>query len=338
MGEIILGRTGLRVNKDGFGALPIQRIPLSQAVPLLRRALDGGLNYFDSARAYTDSEEKLGAAFSSRRGEFILATKTASSSVEGFWRDLETSLKTLGTGYIDVYQFHNPETVPRPGDGNGLYDAMLQAREQGKIRFIGITNHRLSVAREAVESGLYDTLQFPFSYLSGEQDEALVRLCGEKNVGFIAMKALSGGLITDVGAARAWLGTFENALPIWGIQREAELDALFAAQEGPVRLTSGQRARIQKDREELAGTFCRACGYCLPCPAEINIGTCARMSLLLRRMPPQQFLTETWQREMAKIDNCQNCGHCRAHCPYGLDTPNLLRKNYGDYKKFLAAG
>jgi aryl-alcohol dehydrogenase-like predicted oxidoreductase len=334
--ETTLGRTGLRVNKDGFGALPVQRIEPARAVPLLRRALEGGINYFDSARAYTDSEEKLGAALDSRRTGVILATKTTSGTAEGFWRDLETSLKTLRTDYIDVYQFHNPQTCPRPEDGSGLYEAMLRARDQGKIRFIGITNHRLPVAREAVESGLYDTLQFPFSYLSDEKDEALVRLCAEKQVGFIAMKALSGGLITDVAAARAWIAAFENAVPIWGIQREVELDALFAAMKKDAPLTEEQRARISADREELTGAFCRACGYCLPCPAEIQIGSCARMSLLLRRMPPAPFLTETWQREMAKIDHCKNCGHCRAHCPYGLDTPNLLRKNYADYKQFLA--
>jgi aryl-alcohol dehydrogenase-like predicted oxidoreductase len=310
---------------------------MDQAVPLLQRALEGGINYFDSARAYTDSEEKLGAAFSSRRDRVILATKTMPANTEGFWRDLETSLKKLRTDYIDLYQFHNPETYPRPGDGSGLYEAMLEARRQGKIRFIGITNHRLPVAREAVESGLYDTLQFPFSYLSSEKDEDLVRLCAEKKVGFIAMKALSGGLITDIGAARGWIAAFENVVPIWGIQRESELDALFAVMAGEGGLNGEQRARIKNDREELSGNFCRACGYCLPCPAEINIGTCARMSLLLRRMPARQFLTETWQREMAKIDNCLQCGHCRAHCPYGLDTPGLLRKNYEEYQRFLAS-
>ncbi|GHV72893.1 aldo/keto reductase [Spirochaetia bacterium] len=337
--EAILGRTGLRVNKDGFGALPVQRTSMEEAIVLLRRALDGGFNFFDTARAYTDSEEKLGAAFGGRRNDFILATKTQAKKAEDFWKDLETSLRNLKTGHIDIYQFHNPGFCPKPGDGTGLYEAALKAREQGKIRFIGITNHRLAVAREAVESGLYDTLQFPFNYLSDEKEQGLVQYCEEKNVGFICMKALSGGLITDVAASRAWLADFKNAVPIWGIQRENELDALFAARKGephggPV-LSAEQRRRIETDRAELAGHFCRACDYCRPCPAEITISTCARMFLLLRRMPYQQFLAEGFQKEMAKIENCIHCGHCKDNCPYGLDTPALLERNLADYREFL---
>jgi aryl-alcohol dehydrogenase-like predicted oxidoreductase len=330
-----LGRTGLRVNKDGFGALPVQRTDMPTAIRILQKALDGGIVYFDSARGYTDSEEKLGAALSSRRDQCILATKTHSRTVEGFWKDLETSLRMLKTDYIDVYQFHNPDNYPRPGDG--LYEAMLAARDQGKIRFIGITSHRLPVAREAVSSGLYDTLQFPFSYLSDEKDEDLVRLCAEKNVGFIAMKALSGGLITDVAAARLVLGAFPGVVPIWGIQRESELEALFKAMREEGELTAEQRRRIEEDRAELSGNFCRACGYCLPCPAGIPIPMAARMFLLLRRMPAAPLLSEHWQAEMAKIPQCLHCGNCKAHCPYGLDTPELLVRNYEDYQRALRA-
>jgi aryl-alcohol dehydrogenase-like predicted oxidoreductase len=340
MMETTLGRTGLKVNKDGFGALPLQRATMDEAVRILNRALDSGMNYYDTARGYTDSEEKIGKAISSRRGEFILATKTMANNTEGFWRDLETSLKNLKTDYIDIYQFHNPRDYPRPGiamHGDGLYEAMLAAKEQGKIRFIGITNHRLPVARAAVESGLYDTLQFPFSYLSDEKDAALVTQCAEKNVGFICMKALSGGLITDIAAARSHLAAFPNAVPIWGIQRESELDALFDAQKRPPVLSAEQQARIAKDRTELTGNFCRACGYCLPCPAGIEITMCARMFLLLRRMPAAPLLSENWQKEMAKIPECQHCNHCKDNCPYGLDTPALLARNYEDYQKALEA-
>jgi predicted aldo/keto reductase-like oxidoreductase len=333
----ILGRTGLTVNKDGFGALPVQRADRETAKRILQKALDGGINYFDSARGYTDSEEKIGASISSQRDKFILATKTPSNNAEGFRKDLETSLRTLKTDHIDIYQFHNPENYPRPDDGSGLYEAMLKAREQGKIRFIGITSHRLPVAREAVASGLYDTLQFPFSYLSDEKDEALVQLCADKNVGFIAMKALSGGLITDVAAARSSLARFPSVVPIWGIQRESELQALFDAMRQPAVLSDAQKSRIEADRLELSGNFCRACGYCLPCPADIVIHMCARMFLLLRRMPAQPLLSGHWQQEMAKIPNCVHCNHCKDHCPYGLDTPALLAKNYEDDQKVLAA-
>jgi predicted aldo/keto reductase-like oxidoreductase len=211
---------------------------------------------------------------------------------------------------------------------------MLEARDKGMIRFIGFTNHRLAVAEEAVLSGLYDTLQFPFSYLAGEKEEALVRLCEEKDVGFICMKALAGGLITHSDVAYAFLDRYPVA-PIWGIQRENELDEFLSYNENPPVYTAEMEAFVAKEREELAGEFCRGCGYCLPCPAGIEIFTCARMSLLLRRSPTAGHLSEKSQEMMSKIDNCIGCGKCKERCPYGLDTPNLLKKNYEDYKTFL---
>lgn len=334
MEKIRLGRTNLLVTKNGFGALPIQRRDMEDAKKILRKAYDGGINYFDTARVYSDSEEKIGEALSSVRENIIISTKTMSTSVEGFWRDLETSLSLMKTDYIDIYQFHNPSFCPKPDDGTGLYEAMLEAKEKGLIRFIGFTNHRLKVAEEAVLSGLYDTLQFPFSYLAGEKEEALVRLCEEKDVGFICMKALAGGLITRSDAAYAYLAKFPVA-PIWGIQKESELDEFLSYNENVPTLTDEIKALIEHDRAELMGDFCRGCGYCMPCPVGIEINNCARMSLLLRRSPAASHLTEEGQAKMKKIEDCIECGKCRSLCPYGLDTPKLLKKNYEDYKTFL---
>ena len=170
MSTITLGGTDLRIEKNGFGCLPIQRVSVREAVRLLHKALDGGINYFDSARNYTDSEEKMGEAFRDRRDKVVLATKSHALTGAELKKHLEESLRCLGTDYIDVYQFHNPPFCPRPGGEDGLYDAALEAQREGKIRFISLTNHRLGVAREAVESGLYATLQFPYSYLRGEQE------------------------------------------------------------------------------------------------------------------------------------------------------------------------
>lgn len=336
MATVLLGRTGIEVEKNGFGALPIQRIALDAAASLLQKAYEGGIRYFDTARSYTDSEEKIGAAFGNGlRQKLYIATKTPSQTAEGFWKDLETSLRLMRTDYIDVYQFHNPSFCPKPGDGTGLYEAMLEAKRQGKIRFIGLTNHRLPVAREAVESGLYDVLQFPFSYLADAKDVELVHLCAEKNVGFVAMKALSGGLITNSAAAYAALAQYENVLPIWGVQRESELSEFLSYIENPPVLTPELAAVIERDRKELAGDFCRGCGYCLPCPAGIDIPTAARMALLLRRSPTENLLSEESQEKMKRVENCIHCNHCANHCPYGLDTPRLLAANYEDYKTFL---
>ena len=335
MRRITLGKTGISVNANGFGALPIQRICKEEAVKLLRKAFDGGFDYFDTARYYTDSEEKMGLALSDVRDRIIISTKTAAKTADAFWKDLHTSLTLLKTDHIDIYQFHNPNSVPRPDDGTGLIEAMVEAKQQGKIRFIGITNHGLPRAKEAIESGVYDTLQFPLSYLSTDAELELSNLCKQANMGLIAMKALSGGLITDSATACAFLAQFGNIVPIWGIQREKELDEFLAYnQETPV-LTDAMKQRIALDRQELSGEFCRGCGYCMPCPAGIEINNCARMSLLLRRAPQSVHLNADWQAKMMKVKECKHCGRCKSKCPYGLDTPELLRKNLEDYLTFL---
>lgn len=335
MQTVTLGRTGLEISKNGFGALPIQRISKKDAVYLLQKAFDHGINYFDTARFYTDSEEKLGAALSQVRDKVVISTKTGAACAADFWKDLETSLTLLKTDYIDIYQFHNPAFCPKPGDGSGLYEAMEQAQRQGKIRYIGITNHRLTIAREALAAGLYDTLQFPFSYLASPEDEELVEQCAAKNIGFIAMKALSGGLITNAAAAYAFMAQYSHVAPIWGIQREEELDEFLAFQEQPPALTEELRTQIERDKAALSGDFCRGCGYCMPCPAGIEINNCARMSLLLRRAPLSVYLTEEWAEKMRKIEDCLHCGQCKSKCPYGLDTPALLERNYADFQTFL---
>ena len=335
MEMVTLGKTGITVNKNGFGALPIQRISIDDAVALARRAYEAGMTFFDTARFYTDSEEKLGEAFDGMREKVCIATKTAAQNAEDFWKDLEVSLHNLRTDYIDIYQFHNPSFCPKPGDGTGLYEAMLEAKAQGKIRHIGITNHRLAVANEAIDSGLYETLQFPFCYLATEKDLELVKKCKEADMGFIAMKALSGGLINNSAAAYAFEAQYDNVLPIWGVQRKSELEEFISYIDNPPVMNDEIKALIGHDRKELSGEFCRGCGYCMPCPAGIEINNCARMSLMLRRAPSDAQLTPEMQAKM-KNENCLHCNKCKSKCPYGLDTPTLLQKNYEDYKRVLA--
>ncbi|WP_313524235.1 aldo/keto reductase [Anaerotignum sp.] len=335
MKKIKLGKTGIVVSKNGFGALPIQRIGMDEAALLLQKAYKNGINYFDTARMYSDSEEKIGYALNDVRQSIYIATKTEAVTVQKFWDDLHTSLEKLQTDYIDIYQFHNPPFCPKPGDGTGIYEAMLEAKEKGLIRHIGITNHRLAVAQEIIESGLYETLQFPFSYLATEQDIDLVESCLKADMGFISMKALSGGLIHDAAAAYAFQDQFD-VLPIWGIQKEKELNDFLSFQLTPPEMTEKIKAVIGKDREELMSDFCRGCGYCMPCPAGIAISMCARMSLLLRRAPAADYLTPEWQEKMKKIEDCLHCGHCKSKCPYGLDTPKLLESNLKDYQEILA--
>ena len=336
MVNVRLGKTDITVNKNGFGALPIQRISVNDAVCLLHKAYDGGINFYDTARMYTDSEEKLGAAFSDRRSQIKISSKTGATNTEDFWKDLETTLRSLKTDYLDIYQFHNPAFCPKPGDESGIYDAALEAKRKGMILHIGITNHRLNVAREAIDSGLYETLQFPFCYLSGEPELKLLEGCRKQDMGFLSMKALSGGLITNAAAAYAFQAQFPETLPLWGVQRESELDQFLDFVKNPPVMNEELSAVIERDRRELSGEFCRGCGYCMPCPAGIEINNCARMSLLLRRSPAAPYLTPQWQEKMKKIEDCRHCESCKKKCPYGLDTPELLKWNYEDYKEILA--
>ncbi len=334
MERIRLGRTGLMVGRSGFGAIPIQRLSFDEAKYLLCKAFDNGINFFDTARAYTDSEEKIGYALAGVRDKIIIATKSQGQDGDSVLCDLEISLRNLKTDYIDIYQLHNPQNLGESGDSNSSYEALIKAKEKGMIRFLGFTNHRSETALKAVKSGLFDTLQFPLSPLSTEEELKLIDECRKEDVGVIAMKALSGGLITNAASSFAFLRQYDNVLPIWGIQKEAELDEFLTWEQTPPQLDTKMWQVIKKDRKELGGAFCRGCGYCLPCPAGIPIPMAARMSLLLRRMPYQQFLADNWRVNMDAIEACQECGHCTSHCPYQLDTPNLLREMLRDYREF----
>lgn len=333
--QITLGSTNITVPQNAFGALPIQRISSESAVELLRQAKEGGMTFFDTARAYSDSEEKLGLAFGGNWDGIYLATKSASRTPEAVLEDLETSLKLLKRDYIDIYQFHNVDRCYRPEDGTGMYECLLEAKSQGKIRHIGITTHKIGIAEEIIDSGLYETLQFPFSYLSSERELALAEKCKQANMGLIAMKALAGGLIHRAEAAFAFIAQYDNVLPIWGVQRSEELRQWLGFFEAPVAMSEELAAYIETERRSILGEFCRGCGYCMPCPMGITINQCARMSLMLRRAPSQDWLTEHWQQEIQKIENCLNCGQCKSRCPYELDIPDLLQKNYEDYQNVL---
>ena len=335
MDKMILGRTGLEISRTGFGALPIQRVSFEDAGALLNRALDAGISYIDTARAYTDSEAKIGKAIAHRRSEFSIATKTHAKDAASMEKDLETSLRNMNIETIDVYQFHNPGFVPVPGEADGLYDAAVKAREAGKIRFIGISQHSIERAEQAVESGLYDTLQYPFNHLATEREIALVKRCKEKNVGFVGMKALSGGLVTDARIPFSYIREFDNVVPIWGFQHMWELEQVIGLSENPQPMNDEIAALIAKDRSELVGSFCRSCGYCMPCPVGIQINQANRMKQLLGRAVYQSYLTGHWQQEMERIEDCIQCGECAKRCPYELKPYETLPGQLAFYRSFV---
>jgi len=309
---------------------------MKDAVPILQRAYEAGITFFDTARGYTDSERKIGEALSAVRDRIVIATKSGATSRDLIWRDLETSLRHLRTDYVDLFQLHNPGKLPDPQDRTSSYAGLLEAREQGLVRLIGITNHKIHLSRKAILSGHYETLQYPLSAISDEQDLSLISLAKERGVGIIAMKALCGGLLTHIPLAFAFLRQYPNVVPIWGIQRMEELEEVIALDNEPPVMDETMKALLDQNRTDLSGEFCRGCGYCLPCPAEIPIPLAARMYFLLRRAPTRNFLTPEWLEKMRKVQACQECGACAERCPYGLDPRILLPGMLEDFERMYA--
>lgn len=337
MRKIRLGKTELMVTSTAMGCLPVQRCDEDYAVRLLRAAYEGGINYFDTANAYTDSEKKIGLALSDVRDQIIISTKSAARDKAGVLAHIENSLRMMKTDYIDLFQFHQVTEVPDPNDPNGAYAGALEAKERGWIRHIGVTSHRVNIAEDCIASGLFETLQFPFSYISSERDLALAQKCKEADMGYIAMKGLAGGMLNNARACHAFMKSYDNVVPIWGIQKLEELEQWLALAEEDPDLDEELSAFIRQERQELSGSFCRSCGYCMPCPAGIEIYNCARMNMLLRRSPWQQYMTDAWREKMEKINDCIGCHSCSSRCPYQLDTPNLLKYMLKDYREFYEA-
>ena len=337
MKTLTLGKTGLVVTKTAMGCLPLQRCDKDYAVRLLQAAYEGGIRYFDSANNYTDSEEKIGLALSDVRDRIVISTKSAARDKKTVLAHIELSRQRMKTDYIDLFQFHQVPEVPDINDPDGAFAGALEAKERGWIRHIGVTSHRVDVAEACIASGNFETLQFPFSYISSERDLALAEKCREAGMGYIAMKGLAGGLLTNVRACHAFMKQYDNVVPIWGIQHMHELEQWLAVAEEDPDMDEELAAFIQKERQELAGSFCRSCGYCMPCPMGIEIRNCARMDRLLRRSPWQQYMTPEWQAKMNKIEDCIGCRRCSSRCPYQLDTPNLLKYMLKDYREFYEA-
>lgn len=338
MKYVRLGKTDLIVSKPAMGCLPVQRCDEAYAVKLLRAAYEGGINFFDTANAYTDSERKIGLALSDLRDKIIISTKSAATDKKGVLEHIENSLRTMKTDYIDLFQFHQVTTVPDPEDENGAMAGALEAKARGWIGHIGVTSHRIDVAERCIASGNFETLQFPFSYISSKRDLDLASRCAKADMGYIAMKGLAGGLLgTNARACHAFMNEYDNVVPIWGIQSIEELEQWLALSEEDPKLDDELCAVIKADRAELSGSFCRSCGYCMPCTVGIEIRNCARMDMLLRRSPWQQYMTEEWRTKMNKISECVDCGKCSIRCPYQLDTPKLLKYMLKDYNEFYEA-
>lgn len=332
MNYTILGKTGLKISRVGFGGIPIQRISSEEAVALLDAVESAGINYIDTARAYTVSEEFIGQALVGRRDKFIIATKSMARTYETMKADIETSLRNLRTDYIDIYQVHNPspeqlETVIAPG---GALEALQEAVREGKIGHIGLTAHSLEVFEKAVNYPWVETFMFPYSIVETHGEE-LISVCAEKNIGFISMKPLAGGAIEDADVALKFICSNPAvSVVIPGMYSPEEVSQNTKACETSV-LSEDDLNKIAKIRAELSGNFCRRCNYCAPCAAGINIPAVFLFSGYLERYGLEKWARERYATLSVKASACIECGICETRCPYQLPIREMMRKSAQEF-------
>ena len=329
----ILGKTGLKISTLGFGGIPIQRIDAQGTKELMKQVRQAGINYIDSARGYTVSEEYLGEAIEGMRDQFVLATKSMARDKEGMARDIETSLKNFRTDYIDLYQFHNPsaanlEQIMAPG---GAMEAMLEAKAAGKIGHIGITLHDLKVFELALECDWVETIMFPYNIVE-TQAEALIARCAEKNIGFVCMKPLAGGAIEDATLAMRFVAANPNvSVVIPGMADAKEIEQNLAACENTAPLTADELTKVAQIRETLGTQFCRRCNYCAPCTVGINISGAFLFHGYLSRYGLGDWAKDRYAGLSVKAGACVECGECESRCPYNLPIRDMLKKVAADF-------
>ena len=331
----ILGKTGLKISRLGFGGIPIQRIDAEGTKMLMHKLLDAGINYIDSARGYTVSEEYLGYGLEGIREHFILATKGRALTKEAMEQDVATSLKNFRTDYIDIYQFHNPSeadlhTILAPG---GALEALMEAKQQGKIRHIGITTHSTAVFQKALELDWVETIMFPYNIVES-QGEALIHACTERNIGFICMKPLAGGAIEDATLALRYIASNPDVtVLIPGMATAEEFIENLAAVNDSTPLTSAEKEKIQVIRDSLGTQFCRRCNYCAPCTVGIPIPQAFILNGYLSRYGLGDWARERYEAMPIKASDCVGCGLCETRCPYHLPIREMLKQVAGNFGK-----
>ena len=331
----ILGKTGLRVSAMGFGGIPIQRIDAEGTKALIHRLADNGVNYIDSARGYTVSESYLGYALEGIRDKFVLATKSMSRTKEAMARDIDISLENLRTGYIDLYQVHNPtpEALAQVSAPGGAVEAMLEAKAAGKIGHLGVTVHSVPVFEQALELPWVETIMFPYNIVE-TQGEELIRRCKEQNIGFICMKPLAGGAIEDPRLAMRFVAANKNiSVVIPGMAEAGELDQNLEAFNDPSPITDAEIAAMEDIRAALGTQFCRRCNYCAPCAAGINIPGIFVLEGYLNRYGLQDWAMTRYNALSAKASDCIQCGACETRCPYQLPIREKMKQLVRDFEE-----
>ncbi len=324
----VLGKTGLRVSKMGFGGIPIQRIDREGTRKLLHEMAEKGVNYIDTARGYTVSEEYIGYGMEGIRDRFVLATKSMSRTKEAMAADIETSLRNLRTDYIDLYQIHNPsmEQLEQVMGEGGALEALEEAKKAGKIGHIGLTAHSVSVFQKALALDWVETVMFPYNIVES-QGEELIRQCAERNVGFIAMKPLAGGAIEDASLALRYICSNPDVtVVIPGMAELSELEQNLAACEDGSPLKEEELKKIDDVRRQLGTDFCRRCNYCAPCTVGIDIPSVFLFAGYLQRYNLAEWGKSRYSTLKVKASACIGCGECEPRCPYHLPIREKMKQ------------
>ncbi|MBN1157726.1 aldo/keto reductase [Candidatus Woesearchaeota archaeon] len=330
-----LGRTGLRVSSIGFGGIPIQQVAVTQAKKILNHALDKGINFFDTARVYSDSENKFGCVLGRRRDECIISTRAKVYSREEMEKEIQTSLRNLKTDFIDLYEIHtlkNQEQLKFVLSDRGAMAALKEAQADGKIRFIGVTGHQPGVLLEAIKTGFFDAVMFPFNYIEYSRCMELLNHANKMNLGIIVMKPLAGGALRNAGAALKFILQYPVSVVIPGTNSIAQIDENVSSQGN---LTLQEKKELEENKKRMSGTFCRQCGYCMPsCPKKIPISTILCFDAYYERYGMKGWARERYKNSVdVKADKCTECGSCESNCPYGLPIISMLKnahKNLGE--------
>lgn len=333
--KVRLGKTDLQVTKLGFGSIPIQRDSDEEGIAVVRRAVELGITFIDTATQYTTSEVRIGNAIAGQRDNLVLATKSMARTPEGIRHDLEQSLKHMGTRYIDLYQYHNvsdPNTLDRILDPKGPRSVVDEARRTGHVRHIGITSHQLDTARQAVASGEFETVMFPLNYVASEPGLELLELARKHDVGFICMKPFGGGMLDNATLAVKYLWQFPDVVVIPGLEKLHELEQLVQLVEGPLELTNEEREQIARHKEQIGDRFCRRCDYCQPCTVGIPISTVLFLPTVAKRMTRHQLYSGWVSSMMQKAAECTECGECQERCPYNLPIMDMIREYLSWYE------
>lgn len=334
-----LGSTGLNISELGMGAIQITRLEWQQSIRMVHKVMDLGVNLFDTARAYLDSELRLGEALKGRREKVVLISKSGKRTPKEVQQQIDESLERLQTDYLDVFLFHGGEAIMQESflAEDGILETVMKAVEAGKIRFLGFSAHRPAIALKGLETEQLQVAMVPANFISREfVDGPFMSKAREQEVAVLAMKPFGGGRIANPRLCLRFLKNYTGLIPCIGIEHSREMEENLAVWESDETLTEEDHREIERLTGLLGDRFCRGCGYCLPCPEGIPIPTVTFLKVFSMQMPRDRVVTPEHDRAVELAKGCTECRQCVAKCPYDLEIPQMLKENIRFYEDFAA--